>query len=181
MSFISIRQYPGIYTTLHIDHVTQIHSYTSFPTIRKIQSIWIYLSKETIDTISRLYAHTSLPTFWGTQIYVYSQNITSQESNWYNITALHTYKSSEPLGNTNIRVHPTLNHRKEFNIIYWLYTHTGLPNLWRIQLYVYYQSLHLNKLINIITQPHTHSSLRNLWRIQVYMHSKCMTSHKTHM
>ncbi len=75
---------------------------------------------------------------------------------------LQVYKSSESLGNTSIRAHPTLNRRKEFDIIFQLYTHTGIPNLWGIQVYVYYQTLHLNKLIKIITRPHMHTSLLNL-------------------
>jgi hypothetical protein len=71
--------------------------------------------------------------------------------------ALHAYRSSEPLENTSIRADQALNHRKAFNIIFRLYTHTVLPNLWGIQVYVYSQTLHLNKSINSIIRPHMHT------------------------
>jgi hypothetical protein len=94
---------------------------------------------------------------------------------------LHAYNSFEPLGNTSIRAHPTLNHRKAFNITFRLisihffqpfeeYKYTYTPKLY----------ISLNQSTSLLGLTYIHV-ISNLWRIHVYMHSKYMTSHKTHM
>jgi hypothetical protein len=61
--------------------------------------------------MSRPYAHTSHPNLWRIIIYAYSRTWYHRKNNGYNITTLHAYSYSEPLGNTSIRALPTLNHK----------------------------------------------------------------------
>jgi hypothetical protein len=66
-----MRPYSILYTSLHIYQVTQIHSYTSFPTFGKYRHTSI--PKEMTDDMFQPYAHTSLLNLCGIQIYAYSQ------------------------------------------------------------------------------------------------------------